>query len=246
MAAAADLADHGRAWRAPTEVEAATAAGTRLMDQARLLADKRTPGGASTPSVKAAIATAEAEWTRLVSPSDAAAWLAAAEDWAEIPMPYHAARARARAGEAMLLVRAPREEAALHLRAAHAAAIELGAVPLRESIEAIATRARIDLQSVAVPTTPEPAAAGDAKTATPARTPAEILGLSSREWEVLELVAAGRSNAEIAGELFISPKTASVPVTHILDKLGVSNRVEAATIAVRVGAGSGTDQREKA
>ncbi|MFL5749481.1 MAG: response regulator transcription factor, partial [Chloroflexota bacterium] len=46
-----------------------------------------------------------------------------------------------------------------------------------------------------------------------------------------------RSNAEIAETLFISPKTASVHVTHILDKLGVNNRVEAATIAVRVGAG---------
>ena len=70
------------------------------------------------------------------------------------------------------------------------------------------------------------------------RGPAEILGLSAREWEVLELVAAGRSNAEIAEALFISPKTASVHVTHILDKLGVNNRVEAATIAVRVTAGS--------
>ena len=71
--------------------------------------------------------------------------------------------------------------------------------------------------------------------------PAKILGLSAREWEVLELVAAGRSNAEIADRLFISPKTASVHVTHILDKLGVNNRVEAATIAVRVGAGQITD-----
>jgi DNA-binding NarL/FixJ family response regulator len=61
--------------------------------------------------------------------------------------------------------------------------------------------------------------------------------LSSREWQVLELVAAGRSNGEIATALFISPKTASVHVTHILDKLGVSNRVEAAAIAVRIGAG---------
>jgi DNA-binding NarL/FixJ family response regulator len=53
---------------------------------------------------------------------------------------------------------------------------------------------------------------------------------------VLELVAAGRSNGEIAEELFISPKTASVHVTHILNKLGVNSRVEAATIAVRIGA----------
>ena len=43
------------------------------------------------------------------------------------------------------------------------------------------------------------------------------LGLSARESEVLALVAAGRTNGQIARELFISPKTASVHVTHILD-----------------------------
>ena len=67
--------------------------------------------------------------------------------------------------------------------------------------------------------------------------------LTAREWEVLELVADGRSNSEIAELLFISPKTASVHVTHILDKLGVNNRVEAATIAVRVGAGEPRPER---
>jgi class 3 adenylate cyclase/tetratricopeptide (TPR) repeat protein len=61
------------------------------------------------------------------------------------------------------------------------------------------------------------------------------LGLSERELEVLELVAAGRSNTEVARVLFISPKTASVHVSHILAKLGVANRVEAATLAARVG-----------
>ncbi|HSL34552.1 MAG TPA: LuxR C-terminal-related transcriptional regulator, partial [Candidatus Limnocylindrales bacterium] len=65
----------------------------------------------------------------------------------------------------------------------------------------------------------------------------EVLGLSSREMEVLALVAAGLSNGEIAARLFITRKTAAVHVTHILDKLGVSNRVEAAMMAVRVGAG---------
>jgi DNA-binding NarL/FixJ family response regulator len=59
--------------------------------------------------------------------------------------------------------------------------------------------------------------------------------LSSREVEVLRLVAAGRSNGEIGDELFISRKTAGVHVTHILNKLGVSNRVEAAMAAARLG-----------
>ena len=101
---------------------------------------------------------------------------------------------------------------------------------MRETIEAVAGRARIDLTDKTATVMP----VGDAATVEPApRGPAEILGLSAREWEVLELVAAGRSNGEIADTLFISPKTASVHVTHILNKLGVNNRVEAATIAVR-------------
>src|SRR6266498_5254017 len=70
-----------------------------------------------------------------------------------------------------------------------------------------------------------------------ARTPAEQLGLTPREAEVLALVAAGRSNSQIAGELFISPKTASVHVSNILAKLGVSGRVEAAARAHRLGLG---------
>ena len=61
------------------------------------------------------------------------------------------------------------------------------------------------------------------------------LGLSAREREVLSLVAAGRTNREIAEALYISPKTASVHVSNILAKLGVSGRVEAAGVAHRLG-----------
>lgn len=55
--------------------------------------------------------------------------------------------------------------------------------------------------------------------------------LTARESEVLQLLARGRSNREIGAELFISPKTASVHVSHILAKLGVSSRGEAAAAA---------------
>ena len=57
------------------------------------------------------------------------------------------------------------------------------------------------------------------------------LGLTGRELEVLRLVAAGRSNRDIANELFISPKTASVHVSNILGKLGAASRGEAAAKA---------------
>ena len=61
--------------------------------------------------------------------------------------------------------------------------------------------------------------------------PGAGVGLTERELEVLRLVAAGRSNREIAAELFLSPKTASVHVSKILGKLGVASRGEAAAKA---------------
>lgn len=59
--------------------------------------------------------------------------------------------------------------------------------------------------------------------------------LSARELEVLTLVAAGHTNREIGERLFISEKTASVHVTHAMDKLGALSRYEAAAMATRLG-----------
>jgi DNA-binding NarL/FixJ family response regulator len=59
--------------------------------------------------------------------------------------------------------------------------------------------------------------------------------LTDRELLVLRLLVAGRSNGEIGAELFISRKTASVHVSNILRKLGVSTRVQAAALAERAG-----------
>ena len=61
------------------------------------------------------------------------------------------------------------------------------------------------------------------------------MGLTSRETEVLALVSAGRTNREIGAELYVSEKTASVHVSNIIRKLGVSSRIEAAAVAQRVG-----------
>jgi len=64
-----------------------------------------------------------------------------------------------------------------------------------------------------------------------------LRGLTAREQEVLRLLAAGRTNREIASELFIAPKTASVHVSNILAKLGAASRTEAAAIAHAEGIG---------
>jgi predicted ATPase/DNA-binding CsgD family transcriptional regulator len=60
-------------------------------------------------------------------------------------------------------------------------------------------------------------------------------GLTARELEVLRLMAAGRTNREIGAALFVTPRTAATHVTHILTKLGVNSRIEAASWAVRYG-----------
>ena len=98
------------------------------------------------------------------------------------------------------------------------------------ALQLLASRARLGLAPAARSDSEEPAepqAASDEL----AR-----FGLTEREREVLALVAAGRTNPEIARALFISAKTASVHVSNIIAKLGVSRRGEAAAVAHRLGA----------
>jgi DNA-binding NarL/FixJ family response regulator len=59
--------------------------------------------------------------------------------------------------------------------------------------------------------------------------------LSARELEVLRLIAIGKDNAEIARDLFISPKTVKNHISNILMKLQIENRIQAAVYAVRSG-----------
>jgi DNA-binding NarL/FixJ family response regulator len=59
--------------------------------------------------------------------------------------------------------------------------------------------------------------------------------LSDREIEVLKLIANGRDNADIAGQLYISPKTVKNHISNILMKLQIENRIQAAVYAVRSG-----------
>ncbi|HET9967042.1 MAG TPA: AAA family ATPase [Streptosporangiaceae bacterium] len=150
--------------------------------------------------------------------ADGADWDAAARAWEAVGQPYPLAGALLRAAEAALSA-GDRDGATSRLRRAAALARSLGARPLSDDITLLARRARIPLG---------PGDDGHATTPEPDR-----LGLTAREFEVLRLVAAGRSNREIAAELFISAKTASVHVSNILGKLGVTSRGEAAAAAHR-------------
>ena len=167
----------------------------------------------------------EAECRRLAEPGAGDAWATIAAAWEAVGHPYPLAYARWRQAEA-LLARRRTGAATTALRCAHAIAERLGAAPLRNEIELLARRARIDLA---------PAAESDNGAVAPAQARADAIGLTRRERQVLDLVAAGQTNREIAQALFVSEKTAAAHVSNILGKLGVRSRVEAATAAHRLG-----------
>ena len=178
------------------------------------LASKTGPGNAT---AAAWTVLAEAEHARVVGGSDSVErWTTAVARCDEFGLAYLAAYARYRLAQA-LLDDGERDDVVDLLRSAHEVARDLKAQPLVDDIAKLARRARINLG------------------VEPAATPAEHLGLTPRETEVLALVADGRTNREIATQLYISDKTASVHVSNILRKLEVSNRGEAAAIAHRHG-----------
>lgn len=167
------------------------------------------------PADRAWAATFRAEVARVAGNAPPSTWQPVVEAWDALAQPYEAAYARYRAAEAG--VHGDREEAARWLVDAASAADAIGARPLRETIDLLARRARIPLET-------ERRAA-----------PQRAAGLTERELDVVRLLAAGRSNRQVAAELFISPKTVSVHVSNILTKLEVASRGEAAAAAYRLG-----------
>ena len=156
----------------------------------------------------------------LLTGSNADTWQRVGDQWAALSDAWSTSVCRLREAEAAASVgEARRAEAAL--RAAHEIAARLGSPPLLAQIDAVSRRTRINVDR------PELVVLSD--------TTAERLGLTARETEVLTLIAGGATNREIGQQLYISEKTASVHVSNILRKLGVTTRVEAAAVAQRLG-----------
>lgn len=174
------------------------------------------------PPVGAGLLTAEAEWSRVAGHGDPARWADAAAAWDALGSPWPATYARWRQAEALLSGGGARREASELLDTAWETARRLGAALLQREIEMLATRARVEL----APAVAEPVAAAPSE--------ASRLKLTEREFEVLRMLGAGLTNRQIAEELFISRKTASVHVSNILRKLDVANRVQAGAIAQRL------------
>jgi ATP/maltotriose-dependent transcriptional regulator MalT len=205
-----------------------------MLDRLRAEAGKLAAEGLAQQAQQLTFAAEAARATRAVAtepgelPSPAgmrAAWDEAARAWEAASEPYPLAVTLLRSAEAALGAGDP-EGGATRLRRAAVLAQRLGAAPLSDDIALLARRARVTLGP--------PGDAADARAAPVQNAEPERLGLTARELEVLRLVAAGRSNREIASELFISVKTASVHVSNILGKLGVSGRGEAAATAHRL------------
>jgi class 3 adenylate cyclase len=220
LAAESDASVLARARRDAVALEEARERAQRLLDAVEQL------GGSGETYADREIAAyqklARAHAARIDGRQDPDAWRSAHSAWVALEQPYQAAVVAWRAGDALLAVRAPRDEVTVLLRDAHQVAEQLNARPLKGEVESLARRARVEL-------TPKAAAEP-----TPISATAE-LGLTAREEEVLGLVAMGLTNKQIAESLFISEKTASVHVSNILGKLGVASRVEAAGVAFRLG-----------
>ncbi len=199
------------------EVPDGTAA--RYQELASLAADLTAPNAAS----RGYRALVTAELARATDQVGVTAWQAAVESWQAAAEPYPLAYTWLRLAEAAAAA-GDRQAVGRSVRQAHALASRVGAAPIAAEAAALARRTRLSLDDPAADTV-----------APAAEDPLARFGLTEREREILVLLAAGRSNPQIAGVLFISPKTASVHVSNILAKLGVDSRVEAAAVAHRLG-----------
>jgi DNA-binding NarL/FixJ family response regulator len=190
-------------------------------DAARAIAGREGRGGTMGPEGTAWHGRLAAEllrlrWLTQVDPPDPAAleqaWALNVEQFVAFGDAFETARSRAR-WAAVLRAQGRPAEAAEQVAQARTTAHALGADPLLAELRALGARTPADGAGLA-----------------PARE-----HLTPREQEVLHLVAQGRTNRQVASQLFISEKTVSVHMSNILAKIGAGGRTEAVAIARRRG-----------
>ena len=223
--ALADRVAEAQAGRGSFDIDKARLLARGLVEEAEGLVEApRARGGIAVPRSVALAALCRAEQSRLHD-SDPGRWAEAVARWAEAGEPYHTAYCRWREAEALLEGGTGRNRAEECLQEAWRVSAAMGTVPLTDQIERLARRARIVSPDLEPPADGYDSTVGD------------DLGLTPREVEVLGQLAAGRTDREIAENLFISKKTVSVHVSNILRKLDVTNRVEAGRIGQAQGLG---------
>ena len=223
--AAADVAD-----RARDRSDAGTAADAlALLDaleelRARLPGEPYAPGSAVDrrhPAIGLVVAV-ERERTR--GPVPVARWLEAAAACGAAELRWEQHRALLMAATVSVRAGADRATTARLLREVHAYARAEQAVTLGARAEELARISRVPLAEPRLPAQPSGRGAG------------RLDGLTRREREVLGHLVAGRTYAEIASALFVTEKTVSTHVSHLLRKTGTSSRHEVAALALRLGA----------
>jgi DNA-binding CsgD family transcriptional regulator len=218
----ADDLDEARARQRRIDLDKVQRLASGMLDEVEhIIASRAARGYKQTHILTALIASCRAEASRVTQP-DPDLWREAAALWDLTQEAYPAAYCRWREAEFLLGARLDRKRAVESAQAAWRSAADMGTPVLRARVERLAERARITLAPV------EPA------TTSMTRSVADDLGLTPREVEVLAQLAKGRTDRQIAEELFISKKTASVHVSNLLRKLDVANRIEAAEIGQRL------------
>jgi DNA-binding CsgD family transcriptional regulator/tetratricopeptide (TPR) repeat protein len=171
----------------------------------------------------------EAEAARASRTQSADPWTQVTAEWRLLECPYPAAYAQWRQAEELFGSRA-RAQGTRALAAALHTATALGCVPLENSLRTLARHAGVSSDALAG-SAPEATAPA---TARPSASDQLRVPLTPRERDVLLMLTRGYSNQQIARRLFITESTVSVHVSHIIAKLGVSNRLQAAAAAQRL------------
>ena len=214
----ADIAQRARDLRGTKEAREAIA-------RARLHVQRlRAAAGEGGLVEKAWLATGVAELARARGKSDPKLWIRAAAEWDAITRPHQAAIVRWRAAEAEVEA-GERDAAGETARTALVLARRLGSRWLSEEIAALVERGRLELGRNAGP---------EARGSSSDNGHDDPFGLTTRERQVLALLAEGATNRQIGATLFMAEKTASVHVSRILSKLGVRSRTQAAAVAHRL------------